>query len=78
MSHVDIVGTDFGVVRLTPRVTDWMDATAPGWREVVAKPARSRDSKRVKRARSQIKRMEAMVSAFAEMTFVTGGTLSKL
>ena len=74
MTMIDVVGTDFGVVKLSAKTVAFLDGTNPRWREIHAKPCKFR-GKASKRLRQAIKQVEDAAATTALIEWCAGGVL---
>lgn len=70
--YTDIMFTDFGAVKLSPKTVAWIGAYDKDWREI-----RNKRSKRAKRVRERIAKLEIAVSVAAEIMWLAGGELKE-
>lgn len=75
---IDLIVTDFGEVRLTPKTTAYLDSVAEDWRKVVATRPRKNEGRRRRYVRQKVREVESAAMTLAAIEFITGGVLESL
>ena len=75
MHHM--VTTDFGVVRLSPKIVGYLEGLDPRWLDMVRRPGKFR-SKHAAFVRARVAKVEAAAAIMSEIEVAAGGMLVAL
>lgn len=73
---MDVIGTDYGVVNLTPKVTGYLSAIDPNWREIAAN--KRKRGKHARYIRERIAAVEQAVNTLAGIEWCAGNVLESV
>jgi hypothetical protein len=74
-NSIDVVDTDFGVIKLSGKTLSYLDSISPEWRGVLLKKPRKNEGKRARYLRARIDDVINACQTVAAIEFASGGIL---